>query len=431
MRATLLYVIVFIASAVAISQPAFGIYLWTWLSVMSPHTHAWGAASFPFAAVAAGATLLGLVLTRQPRQLPINGVTITLFLFVAWMCFTTLVGIDPEGSFPKLDKVFKIQLMIFVALALIHSRQQINWLIWVLVISLGFYGVKGGIFTILNGGQFKVWGPPGTFIEDNNELALALVMTIPLMRYLQTTVQNKLGRLAFTGAMLATGASVFGSHSRGAFLAITAMSVFLWWRAGRKVGIGLLIVVAGIGAVLLMPSAWEQRMETIKTYDEDLSVQGRFRAWDLARAVAADRVTGGGFDVGTAATYTRYLGDALSTPAAHSIYFQILGEHGYPGLALFILFWLLTWRTAQGVWREGRMREETKWVASLAGMVQASLFAYLLGGAFYSLAYFDLPYNLMIIAMATRRLLDRQRAAANDPSQQDMGKGAIAHAPGA
>ena len=62
------------------------------------------------------------------------------------------------------------------------------------MLSLGFYGVKGGIFTIVNGGVYRVQGPLGTFIGGNNEMALALVMTMPLMRYLQLQEQQQAGQ---------------------------------------------------------------------------------------------------------------------------------------------------------------------------------------------------------------------------------------------
>ncbi len=89
----------------------------------------------------------------------------------------------------------KIDFMILVALAVLHSAQARRWRSpGCCVASLGFYGVKGGIFTIATGGAYRVWGPPESFIEGNNELALALIMTIPLMRFLQLQARRRAGR---------------------------------------------------------------------------------------------------------------------------------------------------------------------------------------------------------------------------------------------
>ena len=57
---------------------------------------------------------------------------------------------------------------------------------------------------IATGGNYRVWGPPESFIEGNNELALALVMTIPLMRFLQMQFKSLLVKHVFTVAMLLT-----------------------------------------------------------------------------------------------------------------------------------------------------------------------------------------------------------------------------------
>ena len=92
-----------------------------------------------------------------------------------------------------MEKVAKIQLMIFVTLMLMQSKERINLLVWVMTLSLAFYGVKGGIFTILHGGVYHVRGPAGSFIGGDNEMGLALVMTIPLLRYLQLSAAKASG----------------------------------------------------------------------------------------------------------------------------------------------------------------------------------------------------------------------------------------------
>ena len=110
--------------------------------------------------VVAIATLVGVVFTRDQRKLPLTPVTVTLAVFILWMCITSLFALT-RANRRAFTKVMKIQLMIFVTLLLLHSRKQIELFVWVLVISLGFYGIKGGIFTLLNGGHGTVAGPPG------------------------------------------------------------------------------------------------------------------------------------------------------------------------------------------------------------------------------------------------------------------------------
>src|SRR6185312_10961424 len=198
MRDILVLGLVFGLSAYALMHPYIGVLAWTWISVMNPHRLAWGVAvNFPVAFTVAIATMVGLLLTRDRRRLPPRAApVVVLFLFVAWMCFTSAMAIYPLQIGEMFSRVMKILFMVFVAMCLLNSRKHVDLLVWVLVISLGFYGLKGGVFTMLGGGQFRVWGPAGSFIEGNNEIALALIMAIPLMRYLQMVTSNRWVRLA-------------------------------------------------------------------------------------------------------------------------------------------------------------------------------------------------------------------------------------------
>jgi len=405
----------------SVVHPWIGTIVWTWVSVMNPHAYMYVASSLPVAAAIAGATLLGLVFSRDPKRLPLNAVTVALITFVAWICVTTVFAFHPDESVDMLSKVLKIQLMVLVTIALLHTRKQIDTLVWVLVFSLGFYGVKGGLFTIAGGGSERVWGPPGTFIEGNNEVALALVMVIPLMHYLQVVTTHKWVRHGMTAAMLLTAAAALGSQSRGALLAIAAMALLLWWRTRQKFAMGIVVFGGAFALFAFMPQSWHERMNTIESYESDDSAMGRVYTWDAMTNIAMDRFSGGGFDIYNEEVLSRYKSgpDSSLVRAAHSIYFQVLGEHGFIGLGLFLIFWILVWATAGRVYRRARGDPQTQWASELANMCQVSLIGYLVGGAFLSLAYFDLPYDVMILVVLAQRgvedALSERRAAARVP----------------
>jgi hypothetical protein len=54
--------------------------------------------------------------------------------------------------------------------------------------------------------------------------------------------------------------------------------------------------------------------------------------------------------------------------------------------------------------------DELRWAAGLAAMIQTSLAGFAVGGAFLSLAYFDVPYYLAAALVATRALVERRIA---------------------
>jgi probable O-glycosylation ligase (exosortase A-associated) len=384
-----------------------GVLLWTWLSIMNPHKLAWGfATEMPFAAMAAGATLVSLITTRDRVRLPSSGIVAVLMLLVAWTGLTTLMAFDPAGSWISLKQVLKIQLMTLVAMAVLHERKHIEWFIWANVLSLGFFGVKGGLFTVLTGGAHRVWGPPGSFIEDNNALALALVLVFPLINYLRLVADDHRVRYALIGAMLLCAAAILGSHSRGAFLAVSAMAFLLWRRSPQKMKFAVPLFLVGLVLLTFMPDTWVQRMQTIQNYQEDQSAMNRISAWATMIAIANDRLFGGGFDLYSRDVFAVYGHMGIGPIAAHSIYFQVLGEHGWIGLAIFVSLWVLGWRAAAALRRAAQSRQDAQWMYHLAGMCQVSLIGYAVGGTFLSLAYFDLPYNVLVLLVVAQRWLD-------------------------
>ncbi len=159
-----------------------------------------------------------------------------------------------------------------------------------------------------------------------------------------------------------------------------------------------------------MPEQWSARMDTINTYEEDMSVQGRFNAWAMAFNLAKDRpLVGAGFEIATRENFDRYAPDVTSgRHAAHSIYFQALGEHGFVGLGLYLLLGFLTWRVGVWIIRNTRGLNEYQWAFGIASMIQVSLIGYAVGGAFLSLLYFDVPYYLMIAMVATRSIIEQE-----------------------
>lgn len=409
MRDLLIIALVVAGSLIALRRPWVGVMVWTWLSIMNPHRFAWGIAyDAPLAALSAATTLLGLLFTKDKTS-PFKGSPpVWLAVFMVWITISWLMGLSPARDYAQWDKVMKIDLMILVALALIHSKKQIMLLMWVTVGSLALLGIKGGLFTLASGGNYRVWGPPGSFIHDNNEFALSLVMTIPLLRFLQTQVHHAWMKHALTASMLLCAAAALGSHSRGALLAICAMGLFLWWRGGRKLLPALAMVAMGSALVAFMPESWEQRMSTIQDYQEDLSAMGRISAWWNAWNIAWHYPFGVGFNAARPELFARFSPYPDYVHAAHSIYFQVLGNHGFVGLFLFLALWISTWRSASWLMRNAAQHPDAAWCRDLGAMAQVMLVAYAIGGAFLSLAYFDLPYNLMVVVVCARVWLQAQ-----------------------
>jgi putative inorganic carbon (hco3(-)) transporter len=422
-RDILLTSVIAVLLVFTLRNPFYGLLTWVWLGIMNPHRLTYGFAySLPFAQIVAILTLLSALLNRDKLcRFPVNGVTVTLIIFILWLGVSPLFGVNADYELDRWSRAMKIQVMVLFSLIVMAKREDIEKMVWVLALSVGFYGIKGGVFTIASAGSSRVWGPEGSFIADNNTLALTIIMIVPLFRYLQLQSKNLWLRRGCMLAMLLCTVSAVGSQSRGAFLALLAMATFLWLKSRNKAMLGVLVVAVLPLVFIFMPDSWTQRMETIQTYDADASAMGRINAWWMAWNLAVDRFPiGGGFSVANAITFQLYAPDPTSVLTAHSIYFQILGEHGFLGLALFLAIFWMAWRNAGWVVRRAAKDPSLTWAGDLGAMCQVSLIGYGVGGAFLSLSYFDLPYYIVAIVVVLKQYVIRDMEERRQSSPAEL-----------
>ena len=417
MRGLILTLIVVGSIPWMLYRPFVGLMFWVGLGYLNPHRLTFGfARDLPFVQVAAIATLIAFFFSTEPKRVPWKAVTVVWLLFTLWTCFTTLFALNPTDAGTEWARFIKIQVMTLMMLIMLTSRRRIEIAVWVIVGSIAFYGTKGGIFTLLSGGQYYVLGPPGTFISGSNEIAFAMIVVLPLLWYLWQTSKLRWVKWTLVAAAALCVVSIMGSQSRGAFLALVAMLGMLWLKSSGKLVTGTLAVLAVVVGLLFMPEEWMERMRNIPNYEQDLSALGRLNAWGFAlNLAAANPIMGGGFRAFTPENFLLYAPEPENFHDAHSIFFEVLAEQGYVGLLLFVLLGLLTFVMAARTIRACRGRDDLVWAARLSAMVQVGLVGYLVGGLFLGLAYFDLPYSLMAIVVATHVVALRELRTATGP----------------
>ncbi|MDE2091943.1 MAG: putative O-glycosylation ligase, exosortase A system-associated [Gammaproteobacteria bacterium] len=402
MRDILIALIVFGSIPFILTRPFLGLLMWSWLGYMNPHRLTYGFSyNFPWVEIIAIVTLVSLVFSKENKKIPISPVNVLLFLFLLWAGITTLFAVESGSAWQWWQQLAKIQVMVLVTLMLVNTRQRMHWLIWVIVVSIGFYGLKGGIFTLLNGGNYRVYGPPASFIADNNDLAQALCMILPLIRYLQIHSSRKVVRISLGLTMILTGVAILGTYSRGGLIALAAVSGVLFLKSRRRIAVVVVIAVVVMTAHQFMPAQWTQRMDTLYHAEETDSAQTRIQSWEFAANVALHHpLVGGGFNVYQSTSMWKKYGPENAIPrAVHSIYFRVLGEQGFPGLILFLGLLVASWRSCSRVRKVTRKSPDQKWAYDLGTMLQVSLVAFMTAGLATTSSYFDLSYQLM--AMCT------------------------------
>ena len=260
---------------------------------------------------------------------------------------------------------------------------------------------------------------------DNNSLATALLMIIPLMFYLarySAVRAVRIGLLVSAGLAVIT---VIMTFSRGGFVGLLLLGAFIVKNSRNKLGSIAAVALAGVLIYVLAPESWFERLSTIKDADNDGSFMGRVVAWKMSWLIAMDHpfFGGGPHSVQHLLVWDTYKPllpslDFIRTPpadvvphAAHSIYFEILGDLGFTGLFLFVSLIGVTLWNCRWIIRHTRNNQELAWAADLARLSQISLVIYLVTGAALSMGYFELVYIFIAMLSRCRRIVRQALAA--------------------
>jgi probable O-glycosylation ligase (exosortase A-associated) len=393
MRDIFLIIVVAISLGFTLRYPFVGLLVWEWFAMMAPHQSAYGfSRALPLNLIIAIATIGSWLVSKEPKRIPSNSVTILFVVFLVWMTFNSFFAYSPSWSWPFWDRTWRVLALGFMIAAMATNRVRIEAIIWVAAISLLYFGVKGGIFTLITGGNYKVFGPDSTIISDNNQLALALLMGLPLVEYLRSTSTSRLLSWGLIVCMAATAIAVLGSYSRGAYIAMGAIALVYLMYAKRRFTYLIAVCIVIVPALYFMPESFYDRlgtMSSVNAVSEDGSFHGRWVAWQVAIRYATDHFPfGAGFYGPQLRGIFNHYFPQENAHAAHSIYFQVLGEHGYIGFFIYMAAIFVSLRYCSRIARN--RGGEVEWPRRLARAIQVSLIAFFVGGAALSMAYYDL-----------------------------------------
>jgi len=407
-----------IAGLVPVSalRPWLGILAWYWIAFMVPQGLTWGfARTLPVAMLIGCATLIGWVFTKERKPIPRTLTVFAVLVMAAHFTLTTILAYDSQLAWGKWDWVSKALLMTFVTMSLFQDRERLRWLYMVPALGLGFYGLKGGLWVLRTGGGERVYGPDMSFFADNNGLGLALCMILPMLLYLSREEPRpwlkKILRVAFCFSVIA----ILFTYSRGAFLGLVITVTILIWRSPWRVRFGTAILIGALVAAPLLPAGLWDRIQSISNQDSedtrDMSTQGRLDAWRISWHVALDRpFTGAGFRaLWNEEIHLLYFHGANSRAAhdAHSLYFEVLEEHGFLGFGLYLLVLGSTLLTLWQIRKRWSGHAEHGYLANYAEMTQLCLYSFLVAGAFVTVAYFDLYFYFVASSVMLRSLSDQ------------------------
>lgn len=362
-------------------------------------------------------TIGGMFVLKHRPKAEANTLTILITLFLIWTTITYITGIgNPELAGEYWLRFVKVVALYYCACVILIKKNHIDFFIWCIVLSVAFFATVEGLKLIASGGGHHIHGIPGHVLDDRNDLALAIDMSIPLVVYLRGQSQLKIIKMGLLGVIILMVLCVLGTYSRGGLVGLIVLGGVFFKEANNKfITLLALAVIMYVGSNL-MPEEWFNRMDTIQNADQDASFLSRVVAWKVSFLIALDHpIIGGGIKAleyyPVWVSYAQQLDQKLTfidTPppdmrnarAAHSMYFQVLGDQGFVGLFLFLMVIYVAYRKLIKCTNKFEMKSP---YYVLAKMLKLSIVMYLVVGLALSRAYFDLSFAVFALVRVIER----------------------------
>jgi probable O-glycosylation ligase (exosortase A-associated) len=407
-----------------------------WVSVFRPQQIAYILLPSIPVSMIMGALAFGAYLLMDRRAPPRLNLTLILtLLWGGWITLTTIfLAVAPEPAWEKWDWAVKNVLFSAFIPFVIRSRVQIEAFLQVYLFGLAIHILPTGLKTMISGGGYgRELGLVGgnTGFGEGSTLATASIMMIPviiwLMKYNVLMPRMKLVRLMYMGLAVVALACTVGTYSRTGLIGMVVVGGVMWFRSQQKVLFSL-VILAGMALVGVIASEkWEERVSTIKDTSEN-STLGRILVWQWTLRYVASNPLGGGFDSYRISEITMPSADGVGEgeviigKAFHNSYIEALGEHGYPGLALFLGLILCSVVSLQRTAAWAKRTEGMTWLRDLAIALQTALVTLVACGMFIGIAFQPMYYYIFALSVCLTNYRRRAEVAAKEtPALQAEG----------
>lgn len=425
----LVFCSIFFFMAVFSLQTAFlPLILWIWSALwpVNDYVYSFGK-SIPFNKIAVFCTIT-MIFWDKNKNISLDRTLVCMIALLISISISFVTSDTPPGwGEMYYENMIKIVFAAVIIRFVMVDRLKLHACMLAFGTAIGAGGADETLKFILSGGGHHVIGPPSW--GDENSTATIMLMALPIMLYLFHYARQKTLRIVIVATMLLDVIGVIGTYSRGGFIGLTILVLILFRRSSRKLrSLVALSLVVLIGLAYL-PDSWFDRIATTSHAEEDSSFMYRVVQWKILYLMALDKPWFGQGIIAnlvptTWQSYAVRLGGELTfinTPkpnipqASHSIFFQMLGENGFVGLALYLLLYILTYRMAGSIRRDARDRPDLLWAADMATSLRLSLTIYLLTGAVLPIPYLEFPYLIIGCLSALRAVQQRLLTRTAEP----------------
>lgn len=390
--------------------------------------------SVPISMIAVGLAVAGWLAVDDKRDVRVAPRQFLIVLLLGYCFYTTLHADFPLEAKDKWEWVWKaLAFAAFLPLTL-RTRLRIESLLLFMVLSAASIIIVGGIKTLGSGGgygELNLMVTNNSGLYEGSTISTVAIAIIPLIVWFTRhgtifapdwRVKGFCYALIFACLLIPVGTS-----TRTGLLCIGLLALLMIRDARRKFVYLAALGCLGLAAIPFLPSSFTERMGTIKTYQADASASTRIAVWQWTMDYVKTHPMGGGFEAyrQNRIRYEKVAvqgeGDGVArvernlevdkARAYHSAYFEMLGEQGYPGLAIWLLINVAGLFRMEVLRRRYRKPEPgQEWIAPLASALQSAHVIYMLGATFIAIAFQPFVYMLIGAQIGLDTYAARKRA---------------------
>jgi len=405
MRDLVVFLFVLSLLPMGFRRPYVGMLLFSWLAYMRPQDLCWGfARTMRLSFFVSIAMLLGWWANEQGRRRFTHWEPRTVMMVVLGLLIVisySFAKFQTEYTNRYLMEYLKILMIALFTVGQVDSKERLRGIFWVIALSLGFFGIKSGLWGLATGGGSQILRGPGGMLEDNNDFALALVMNIPLLWYMGIGEKKQWVARATQVAVLLSLVTILLTHSRGAFLSLCFTALWIAWRSGKLFRAVLFLMFLAALFPFVAPDHVLERLASIGEGGKESSANARLTAWATAFEMIKDNPIWG---VGMRNFQPRFrdysvipLGEGGQTYVAHNSYLQIWAESGSLAFIIYMALLGSVFLTLRRIFRQCRHRPDLAWASNYARMMEATTVGFTIGAFFLNRGHFDLFYHWLAL----------------------------------
>ena len=403
--------------------------------------------SIPISFIAFGAMVGAWLVMDDKKDCRFSARQGLMLVLLAWCGYTTMTADFPVEALTKWNWVWKAIIAgVFLPLVL-RTRLRIEAMTVFMILCASTIIINGGLKTALSGGGYGVLN----LMVDNNSglyegsiISCVAISLIPLILWLAkhgTIFPPDWKVKGFCYCLcLACLLMPIGTEARTGLVCIVIMAGLMLMRSPRRFVYGPLMLLAALVSIPFLPASFTQRMQTIENHQGDESASTRVAVWMWTLDYVKDHPGGGGFDnylqnsftYVARSTVTDSGGSRLESRivtdkgrAYHSAYFELLGEQGYFGFAVWALIHLICFIRTESIRRFYRKRDgpQEAWISPFALALQQGHIIYMIGSLFVGIAYQPFIFMMLALQIGLDTYLTRKRKTA---ARQDLAAALVA-----